>query len=171
MQQQHQHHHHHTTPHHHPNPTQPTPPLLVKNDKCITGVQGTFHDGFTARTYILHFTRSHTGIGNHLCLRTCTSHSFAIAQIINCQNRTHFVSNFFINYPNPELCFVTLLLLGVVREQHQPSSRTTPFPSSSSLLLAPAISLLSCDTLSVSFFVVCVVTQTTLRSKPSSTCW
>ena len=30
----------------------------------------TFHDGFTPQTNIQHFTKSHMGIGNQLCLRT-----------------------------------------------------------------------------------------------------
>ena len=70
---------HHTTPHHTtPHHTTPhtTPPTHIKHDKSNTGVRGTmithvtFHDGFTTQTNMQHLTKSHTGIGNHLCLRT-----------------------------------------------------------------------------------------------------
>ena len=68
---------HHTTPHHTtPHHTTPPSPTLIKHDKWNTGVRRTmfmhvtFHDGFTPQRNGQHFTGSHTGIGNQLCLRT-----------------------------------------------------------------------------------------------------
>ena len=56
----------------------PPPPTLIKHDKWNTGAQETmfmhvtFHNGLTPQTNIQHFTKSHTGIGNQLCLRSQT---------------------------------------------------------------------------------------------------
>ena len=40
--------------------------------------------------------QDHPGIGNHLCLRREHPILFVFAQIIDCQNQTHFVSDFLL---------------------------------------------------------------------------
>ena len=102
MQQHHQHHQQHTTPHH-------TTPLHRN-----TGVQKTmfmhvtFHDCFlrvhacelpwwfhSANTHTALHKITHGNQGITCVFSTWTHNSLVIAQIINCQNGTHFGKFFF----------------------------------------------------------------------------
>ena len=106
----------------------------IKHDKWNTGVQGTmfmhvtFHDRFTPRTNIQHFTKSHAAISSVLARKH--SHSFVIAQTINGQKLDPFCKYFLFYHPNPELCFVILLGLRVLPEVDFESS-TSPAKSES----------------------------------------